>query len=60
MPLNEIARIPVIDLIDFDYFPRGGRKDKAYWHTMADTPDKCSGVSLVKVGNVMIEWIKQQ
>ncbi|MFY8200901.1 MAG: M28 family peptidase [Pirellula staleyi] len=60
MPLNEIARIPVIDLIDFDYFPRGGRKDKAYWHTMADTPDKCSGASLVKVGSVMIEWIKQQ
>jgi glutaminyl-peptide cyclotransferase len=58
LPLNEIAKIPVIDIIDFEY-PRGPR-NKTYWHTMADTPDKCSGASLIKVGKVLLEWIKQQ
>lgn len=36
--------IPAIDLIDFDY---------AFWHTLADTPDKCSPQSLQAVGDVM-------
>ncbi len=36
--------IPCIDLIDFNY---------AYWHTLADTPDKCSARSLKVVGEVM-------
>ena len=38
--------IPVIDLIDFDY---------PYWHTLADTPDKCSPTSLQQVGDVLVE-----
>ena len=59
LPLNSIAKIPVIDLIDFDY-TRGVPKGKSFWHTMADTPDKCSGSSMVKVGNVLLEWIKRQ
>jgi glutaminyl-peptide cyclotransferase len=59
IPLNEIAHIPVIDIIDFDY-PRGVPKKKGYWHTMADRPDKCSGASLVKVGSVLLEWMKRQ
>ncbi len=59
LPLNSIAKIPVIDLIDFDY-TRGVPKGKSFWHTMADTPDKCSGASMVKVGNVLLEWIKRQ
>jgi len=59
LPLNEIAKIPVIDIIDFDY-PRGRPRNKGFWHTMADTPDKCSGESLVKVGRVLEEWLKRQ
>jgi glutaminyl-peptide cyclotransferase len=38
--------IPVIDLIDFNY---------KYWHTLEDTPDKCSTGSLDEVGRVLIE-----
>ena len=59
LPLNSIAKIQVIDLIDFDY-TRGVPKGKSFWHTMADTPDKCSGSSMVKVGSVLLEWIKRQ
>jgi glutaminyl-peptide cyclotransferase len=43
LPLIQ-AGIPTIDLIDFDYAP---------WHTLADTPDKCSPQSLAIVGNVL-------
>jgi Zn-dependent M28 family amino/carboxypeptidase len=39
------AGMPVIDLIDFDY---------PYWHTMADTPDKCSAESLQAVGDLLV------
>ena len=47
--LHNVGRIPTIDLIDFDYPP---------WHTMDDTPDKCSALSLAKVGWVLSEWLK--
>jgi hypothetical protein len=47
--LHDIGRIPCIDVIDFDYPP---------WHTQADTPDKCSPLSLAKVGWVIGEWLK--
>jgi len=36
--------VPCIDIIDFDY---------PYWHTLQDTPDKCSPESLQKVGRVL-------
>jgi hypothetical protein len=36
--------IPTVDLIDFDY---------PYWHTLADTPDKCSAESLQAVGRTV-------
>jgi glutaminyl-peptide cyclotransferase len=55
IPLNEIAKIPTCDIIDFDY-PRAGRT--SYWHTEADTPDKCSPSSLAKVGWVLLEWMR--
>jgi Zn-dependent M28 family amino/carboxypeptidase len=42
------AGIPAADIIDFDY---------EYWHTQADTPDKCSPVSLSVVGRVLVEVI---
>jgi glutaminyl-peptide cyclotransferase len=47
--LHELGGIPCIDLIDFDYPP---------WHTEGDTPDKCSALSLAKVGWVIEEWLK--
>ncbi|MEQ8784947.1 MAG: M28 family peptidase [Pirellulaceae bacterium] len=56
LPLNDIARIPTCDIIDFDY-PREG-VPRPYWHTRADTPQNCSGQSLAKVGRVLIEWLK--
>ncbi|MDZ7269371.1 MAG: M28 family peptidase [candidate division KSB1 bacterium] len=44
VPLLE-AGVPVINIIDFDY---------PHWHTLADTPDKCSAASLEKVGRVVL------
>jgi hypothetical protein len=49
VPLNEIARIPTCDLIDFDY---------PYWHTQDDLPAHCSALSLARVGWVVHEWLK--
>lgn len=43
-----MAGIPCIDIIDFDY---------PHWHTLADTPDKCSPESLEKVGRVVLAAI---
>lgn len=57
LPLHEIGKIPICDIIDFDY-PRPTAA-KAYWHTEADTPDKCSGESLAKVGAVVLTWLTQ-
>ena len=48
LPLNQIARIPTCDVIDFDY---------PYWHTRNDRPGACSGTSLAKVGRVLLEWL---
>ncbi len=47
--LHDVGGIPCIDVIDFDYPP---------WHTRGDTPDKCSALSLAKVGWVIEEWLK--
>ncbi|MCK5147056.1 M28 family peptidase [bacterium] len=43
--------IPAIDIIDFDY---------DYWHTIEDTPDKCSAESLGQVGQLLVTWIYEQ
>jgi len=45
--------IPCIDIIDFEYPDQTHR----YWHTLQDTPDKCSPQSLETVGRVMMEVI---
>jgi Zn-dependent M28 family amino/carboxypeptidase len=37
--------IPCINVIDFDY---------PYWHTLADTPDKCAPDSLAQVGRTIL------
>ena len=58
LPLNAVANIPTIDLIDFDY-PTVQRSNE-YWHTQQDTPDKCSARSLEIVGTVMLEWLKRR
>jgi glutaminyl-peptide cyclotransferase len=42
------AGISTVDLIDFEY---------PYWHTQADTPDKCDPASLSAVGRVILEVI---
>ena len=51
MPINQTARIPTIDLIDFDYAP---------WHTLDDTVDKCSADSLKAVGETLAELIYRE
>lgn len=55
--LRNVGGIPTCDIIDFDYPRRGSRT--SYWHTEADTPDKCSALSLGKVAWVVLEWLKQ-
>jgi len=52
LPLNR-AGIPTIDLIDFDYPDATNR----YWHTLQDTPDKCSPASLDAVGRVVLKVV---
>ncbi len=44
------AGTPAIDVIDFDY---------PYWHTIQDTPDKCSENSLKIIGDVLLKFIKE-
>ncbi len=51
LPLNQIARIPTCDIIDFDY---------PHWHTEQDTPENCSAESLGKVGTVMLAWLRSE
>jgi hypothetical protein len=41
--------IPCVDVIDFDY---------PYWHTLADTPDKCSAESLGQVGRAVLAALR--
>jgi hypothetical protein len=50
LPLNQIARIPTCDIIDFDYSP---------WHTTKDIPSACSGTSIATVGNVLLQWLTE-
>ncbi len=45
------AGIPAVDIIDFEY---------PYWHTLEDTPDKCSPTSLETVGRVVEQFVEEQ
>ncbi|MFB0515292.1 MAG: M28 family peptidase [Candidatus Neomarinimicrobiota bacterium] len=47
------AGIPAVDIIDFDY----PNTETNYWHTLEDTPDKCSAESLEAVGTVLVTLI---
>jgi len=49
VPLDHIAEIPSIDLIDFNYPP---------WHTAADTLDKLGPDSLRTVGAVTLYYLR--
>ncbi|MER3466336.1 MAG: hypothetical protein C4340_04135, partial [Armatimonadota bacterium] len=53
-PLNR-AGIPTIDLIDFDYGP-----GHSWWHTVEDTPDKCSAASLSAVGRAVESFLRAE
>lgn len=55
LPLNQIARIPVCDIIDFDFPVQGN----SYWHTEQDVIENCSAESLGKVGRVVLQWIRE-
>lgn len=46
------AGIPAVDLIHYP-FPES-------WHTLADTPDKCSAESLQIVGRVLETFVVEQ
>jgi len=50
IPLIERG-IPAVDLIDFDY---------PSWHTIADTPDKCSAESLGKIGRLVMNLLYEE
>ncbi len=43
--------VPAIDIIDLSY---------PFWHTLEDTPDKCSAASLEAVGRVVESFIETQ
>ncbi|MGD0899771.1 MAG: M28 family peptidase [Thermoguttaceae bacterium] len=49
LPLHDIGKIPTCDMIGWPYLP---------WHTEGDTADKCSALSLAKVGWVLGQWLK--
>jgi len=56
LALNNIAHIPAIDIIDFDY-PTS--RPPGYWHTTRDIPENCSALSLAKVGWVVKTWLEK-
>ncbi len=49
IPLARGLHVPSIDIIDFNY---------AYWHTLQDTPDKCSRKSLEAVGKTLEQYVR--
>ena len=51
VPLAKIARIPAMDMIDFDYPP---------WHTSGDTLDKLSAESLRIVGQLTLWYLERE
>ena len=54
--LYKYAKIPAIDIIDFDY----PNPKINYWHTVQDIPANCSVKSLESIGTVMTHFIYQQ
>ena len=54
--LYNYAKIPAIDIIDFDY----PNSEVNYWHTLKDIPENCSTESLESIGTVMTHFIYRQ
>ena len=54
--LYKYAKIPAIDIIDFDY----PNSEVNYWHTVQDVPENCAPESLGNVGTVMTHFIYSQ
>lgn len=50
VPLNLIARIPALDIIDFEYDA---------WHTADDTMSQISATSLQTIGSVTLHFLKK-
>ena len=50
VPLNLIARIPAIDIIDFEYDP---------WHTADDTLSQISPDSLQTIGSITLHFLRK-
>jgi hypothetical protein len=48
IPLNQ-AKIPAIDIIDFDY---------PHWHRLSDVPENCSAESIRQVAGVLMAWLE--
>jgi hypothetical protein len=44
------AKIPAVDIIDFDY---------PHWHRLSDLPANCSGDSLKQVARVLTTWLQR-
>ena len=53
VPLWVEAKIPAIDIIDFNY-PNSYTN---YWHTTQDLPENCSAESLGQVGTLLVHYI---
>ena len=53
VPLNQIAHIPTIDIIDFNY----PNEKENYWHTHDDIPENCSAESLGIIGEVILTYL---
>jgi glutaminyl-peptide cyclotransferase len=50
--------IPCIDIIDQDLVSNSSdNPDRNYWHTLRDTPERCSKESLKSVGDVLLTFI---
>ena len=53
IPLIQFARIPTVDIIDFEYPDASHR----FWHTSEDIPENCSPETLQSVGTLMLDLI---
>ncbi len=58
LPLNRIAGIPAIDVIDFRFM--GEHSFAPTWHTLADTPENISPLTLHAVGQTMVQLLSDE
>jgi hypothetical protein len=50
LALNRIAKIPTVDIIDFDY---------PHWHRLTDVPASCSSDGMTQVARVLSVWLQR-